>query len=219
MHSSSVGQAEESNGEEARRPYIVVLKGSSSVRFPNGSGTHLRLNTPIGLVEAFITTNWQDLGLKHPVPRELWFELRLLHRSIDEAIEQAQVITAGLVPIISYATNAEIGQVEPHLAYDNAQGLNRREFIEYFLPDESGLLSPTRQTDPSLILKVIDTFSTFPYGPGLSTALAHYHSALSNYFLGGESLAVGHLSWPQKLFVNRRLLHTALLPGSLKQAL
>jgi hypothetical protein len=193
MHNSSSGQAGESNGEEARRPYIVVLKGSSSVRFPNGSSTHLRLNTPIGPAEAFITTNWQDLGLKHPVPRELWFEVRLPHRSIDEAIEAARAIVVGLVPIMSYATNAEIGQVEPHLAYDNSQGVDRREFIEYFLPDESGLLSPTRQTDPSLIGKVVDAFSASPYGPRLGTALAHYHSALSNYFLGGESLAVGHL--------------------------
>jgi hypothetical protein len=193
MYGNSLGKADEFNDEKARRPYIVVLKGSSSVRFPNGSSMHLRLNAPTGLAEVFITTNWQDLGLKHPVPRELWFEVRLLQRSIDEAIEAARAVVVGLVPMISYATNAEIGQVEPHLAYDNSQGVDRREFIEYFLPDESGLLSPTRQTDPELISKVVEAFSASPYGPRLGTALAHYHSALSNYFLGGESLAVGHL--------------------------
>jgi hypothetical protein len=182
-----------SNHTQEQRDYVVVLRGSSSVRFRHGSGARLQLNAEGGTAEVLTVTDWKDEGLAHPVPRELWFEVRLPHHSIDGAIEEARAIASALVAIVSFATNAEIGQMEPHVAYDNSRGATERDFVEYHIPDESGLVSPGREADANSVVAVAAAVLTSPYRQAVTTALAHYHSALSYYFLGGEALAVGHL--------------------------
>ena len=98
-----------------------------------------------------------------------------------------------VAPVISFATNARIGQVEPHLTFEETVGVTERSFVEYFVADERGHPSPTREADPDAISDIMRSLYGAQPNQSLLTALAHYHAALDNYFIGGEALVVEHL--------------------------
>ncbi|MDP8928190.1 MAG: hypothetical protein M3O70_06330 [Actinomycetota bacterium] len=179
--------------ESEARPFVIVLKGSSSVRLPQRAGIKLDLRTAHGEAEVRAQTHWVNSGFDHPVPREFWVDVRLNAMSIDEAIDEARVLGSNITPIVAFSANAEIGHIEPHIAFDATQGVTEREFVEYFLPDERGLLPPSREGDPNVIVATSDAVLRSPYGVSITIALAHYLSALRYYHVGGESLAVAHL--------------------------
>lgn len=172
---------------------MVVLKGRSSVRLPRGRGARLFVTTGDGLAEVRVLTNWVESGFDHPLPRELWFDVRLEASSVDEAISRARVLVSGFAAVVAFSTNAEIGTIEPHIAFDSTHGVSERAFVEYFVPDERGLIPPSREGDPDVITSAAEAVFDSSHWKGISTALAHYHAALGNYHVGGESLAVGHL--------------------------
>lgn len=91
------------------RPYTVVLKGPSSARLPYGSGARFFLTTDSGSVEVRVKTNWVEAGFDHPLPRELWVDVRLHADSVDNAIIRALTLVNATVPVIAFATNAEVG--------------------------------------------------------------------------------------------------------------
>jgi hypothetical protein len=163
------------------------------VRFPQGRGARLLVTTDEGPVEVRVLTNWVESGFAHPLPRELWFDSRLRAGSVDEAINQARVLVSAMAAVVAFSTNAEIGRIEPHLAFDETVGVSERAFVEYFLPDERGLIPPSREGDPDVIAATAEAVFKSSHWKGISTALAHYHAALGSYYVGGESLAVGHL--------------------------
>ncbi len=186
-------QPERPEGPESRPSYVVVLKGRSSVRLPRGRGARLLVTTDDGSAEVRVLTNWVESGLAYPLPRELWFDVRLRASSVDEAINQARVLVSVIAAVVAFSTNAEIGRIEPHLAFDATRGASERAFVEYFLPDERGLVPPSREGDPDVIAATAEAMFKSSHWKGISTSLAHYHAALGSYYVGGESLAVGHL--------------------------
>lgn len=174
--------------------FIVVLRCRSSVRFPYLKGAGFTVTTPeLGVVVIRVLTAWQEAGFDHPLPRELQLEVTLLADSVDQALDRARVVANGLVPMISFAVNAEIGTPEPHIAYQEAARDGRRQFVEYFVPDERGLVPPSREADPDVVVAAAEALMSSDQGRNLGTALSQYHSALGHYHIGGEALAVEHL--------------------------
>ncbi len=104
------------------KPFVIVLRAPSAVRLPHGRGVLLPGRFADRPAEVRVLTNWQDEGHPHPVPRELWFEVRLATDSINAAINDARVMSSMVAPVISFATNARIGQVEPQLAFEETVG-------------------------------------------------------------------------------------------------
>ncbi len=175
------------------RNFVIVLKGSSSVRIPLGTGARFVLGAVQGQAEVRVLTNWADSGFSHPIPRELWIDVRLEAGSIDEAIDQARVLASAIAPVVAFATNAGIGAMEPHVAFEVTAGMAERDFVEYFVPDERGLVPQSRAADPDVIVATADAAFASAHWKGIATALAHYFAALGHYHVGGEALAVGHL--------------------------
>ena len=173
------------------RPFTVVLKGPSAIRIPFGKGALFALED--ARMEIRVLTRWVESGSNHPLPRELYFEVRLYAKSIDAAIEEARVLSSVATPVISFATNAEVGSIEPHVAFETTPGIVEREFVEYFNPDERGHIAASRGADPDVIAETLKAVMGSSHPKGIMNALAHYHSALGYYHLGGESLSVGHL--------------------------
>ncbi len=85
-----------------------------------------------------------EAGFDHPIPHEFWVDVRLHAESVDDAISQAVAMVNAIVPVIAFATNAEVGLIEPHLAFETTPGASERSFVEYFVPDEYGLVPPSR---------------------------------------------------------------------------
>lgn len=152
---------------------------------------HLRVQD--GAADIRVMTNWVESGFDHPVPRELWIDVRLWASSIDEAIERARSVAPFVASVAAFATNAEVGDMKPHLAFETTLGVTEREFVEYFLPDERGLVSQGRYADPEIVTETARAVLASSQWKGVSIALAHYFSALTHYHTGGEALAVAHL--------------------------
>lgn len=177
--------------DKALRPFTVVLRGPSAIRIPPGTGARCVLEDVE--IEVRIQTRWVESGFEHPLPRELYFEVRLFADSIDDAIEQARVMSSVVTSAISFAMNAEIGPIEPHIAFETTPGVEEREFVEYFIRDEDGHISHSRGADAEVIAETIKAVIGTNHPKRVMNALGHYHAALTHYFLGGESLSVGHL--------------------------
>ncbi len=188
------GQSGLDSPTETGLGFVVVLKCRSSVRFPFERGAEFQITVAdLGQLNVRVLTGWQEVGLDHPLPRELYIEVNLLADSVDEALDRARIVANGLVPMISFAVNAEIGTPETHIAYEELARDNTRQFVEYFVPDERGLVPPSREADPDVVVATADALMTSEHGKNLGTALSHYHSALGHYHLGGEAIAVEHL--------------------------
>ena len=175
--------------------YTVVLRSRSGARvrpgfyidladFPDGLG---------GRVQLRISTRWDEGGLEHPLPRELWMAVRSSAPSIDAAVRSAANAASAIAAIISFCVNAAVEPPELHVAFNSTAGLSRREFIEAFVPDQSGQPGFGRW---------IDTDSLFAFGPAvyaspearrLFRALAQYQVALRYWTTGSRVLVLAHL--------------------------
>ena len=121
--------------------YTVLLRSRSGARvrrgyymdvtdFPDGLG---------GQVHVRISTRWEDLGLDYPLPRELWMAVRARADSVDAAVSSAANVSSVLAMIISFCVNAVVEPPALHVVFNSTAGLSRREFMEVFVPDETGL--------------------------------------------------------------------------------
>jgi hypothetical protein len=175
--------------------YTIVLRSRSGARvrpgyyidlsdFPDGLG---------GLVQVHISNRWDDIGLDHPVPRELWMAVRAKAQSLDAAVRSATTAASIVAIILSFCVNALVEPPALHLVFNSTEGLSRREFMEVFLPDERGQPRIARWID-------VDSFFAFghaayasPEARRLFRALAQYQVALRYWNTGSQLLALAHL--------------------------
>lgn len=175
--------------------YTVVLKSRSGARmrlgydiditdFPDGLGNHVQMK---------ISTRWENLGLDCPVPRELWMAVRSNARNMDTAVRSATNAASAIAMIISFCVNAAVEPPALHLAFNSATGLTRREFMEVFLPDESGLPRIGRWIDTDNFFAFGQAAFASPEAPRLFRALAQYQAALRYWNTGSRVLVLAHL--------------------------
>jgi len=184
---------EEDPTDATLRPFVVVMKGPSGVRFAPDAGSRFFLPVEGRQAEVRVRTDWVEAGLDHPLPRELVVEVRVEALTADSALDIARVLAGGVVPVIAFTTNVHIGRVEPHIAFETTPGVAERDLVEYFVPDERGLVAPSRGADPELVRRTAEAVFSAASPKRVGAALAQYHQALDNYHLGGETLAVAHL--------------------------
>jgi hypothetical protein len=175
--------------------YTVVLRSRSGARvrpgfyidladFPDGLG---------GRVQLRVSTRWDDAGLEHPIPRELWMAVRSVAASMDAAVRSAASAASAIAAIISFCVNAVVEPPELHVAFNSTTGLSRREFIEMFVPDEKGQPGFGRWIDADNLF----AFGQAVYGSTaaqrLFRALAQYQVALRYWNTGSRVLVLAHL--------------------------
>jgi len=179
---------------DERHEYVVVAKAPSGARFlPEHQFAINEVPTSEGPVRLVIRTRWEDTGLEHPVPRELWFDVRGEATSLDAAVAAFGEAARAFGPFVAFVANVEVGLVEVHLAYDAQPHLNEHEFMEVFLPDQRGLPTEGRRVDPDLLHDFVAAIAPHNEWKRLTRALGHYELALRSWFIGGEPLALAHL--------------------------
>jgi hypothetical protein len=177
-----------------RHQYVVVAKVPSGARFlPEHQFAINEVPTTEGPVRLVIRTRWDDIGLEHAVPRELWFDVRGEATSLDAAVAAFSEAARAFGPFVAFVANVEVGLVEVHLAYDATPQLDEHEFMEVFLPDQRGLPTEGRRIDPELLHAFVAALAPHNEWKRLTRALGHYELALRSWFLGGEPLALAHL--------------------------
>jgi hypothetical protein len=175
--------------------YTIVLRSRSGARvrpgyyidlsdFPDGLG---------GLVQLRISNRWDDIGLDHPVPRELWMAVRAKAQSLDAAVRSATTAASTVAIILSFCVNALVEPPALHLVFNSTEGLSRREFLEVFLPDERGQPRIARWIDVDSLVTFGRAAYASPEARRLFRALAQYQVALRYWNTGSQVLALAHL--------------------------
>lgn len=152
--------------------------------FPDGLG---------GQVQVRISTRWEDLGLDNPVPRELWMAIRSTAPGVDAAVRSAANAASAIAMIISFCVNAVVEPPALHVAFNSTAGISRREFMEVFLPDESGLPRLGRWIDTDTLFAFGQATFASPEAPRIFRALAQYQAALRYWNTGSRVLVLAHL--------------------------
>ncbi|MGZ6690012.1 MAG: hypothetical protein ACXVHQ_21260 [Solirubrobacteraceae bacterium] len=174
--------------------YTVVLRSRSGCRVRFGGYIDLRLPDGCGgEAQVRISTRWQDLGLEFPVPRELWMAVTVNAADIDAAVRSAAAVASTLAVIISFCVNAVVEPPALHVVFNSTSGLSRREFMEAFLPDETGHPRPGRWIDVEGLLAFGQAAYSSSEAPRLFRALAQYQAALRYWNTGSRVLVLAHL--------------------------
>src|SRR5918995_7266033 len=157
-----------------RHQYVVVAKVPSGARFlPEHQFAINEVPTTEGPVRLVIRTRWDDIGLEHAVPRELWFDVRGEATSLDAAVAAFSEAARAFGPFVAFVANVEVGLVEVHLAYDATPQLDEHEFMEVFLPDQRGLPTEGRRIDPELLHAFVAALAPHNEWKRLNRALGH----------------------------------------------
>lgn len=175
--------------------YTVLLRSRSGARVRHGYYIDLS-DFPDGLggqVQVRISTRWDDLGLDYPVPRELWMAVRSKAQSVDAAVRSATHAASALAVIISFCVNAVVEPPALHVAFNSTAGLSRREFMEVFVPDESGHPRVGRWIDVDSLFAFGQAAFASPEAPRLFRALAQYQAALRYWNTGSRVLVLAPL--------------------------
>jgi hypothetical protein len=152
--------------------------------FPDGMG---------GRVQLRISTRWDDAGLDHPLPRELWMGVRSAASGIDAAVRSATNAASAIAAIISFCVNAAVEPPELHVAFNSTAGLSRREFMEAFLPDQAGHPGFGGWIEADSLFAFGSAAYGSPEARRLFRALAQYQVALRYWTTGSRVLALAHL--------------------------
>lgn len=175
--------------------YIVVMRASAAARFPQEYGSLEVENFPstAGPISIKFRTRYSEEGFGSPIPREMWVEARGAAPSIKDAINTFTESANGLAVVVAFSANAHVGDLEPHVAFDNTPGRTEREFFESFLPDERGLPKMGRRTDIPSTGALVLAIANSREQERLLRAMGQYRQALTHWRPGTESLALAHL--------------------------
>jgi hypothetical protein len=176
--------------------YIVVLRARSSARFLPEEGCEFNIAVPglgLGHVRVRTYTAWSGTA-EQSIPRELIIEVRGPAPSLDEAVTKFATIARPIATMAGFVANVRVGLLEVHLAYDCTPDHDNREFVETFLPDQTGAVGEGRLIRQHLMTPACMALFTLRRDSArVSRALRQYELALREWYLGGEWLALSHL--------------------------
>lgn len=112
---------------------------------------------------------------------------------IDAAVRSAANAASAIAAIISFCVNAAVEPPDLHVAFNSTAQLTRREFIEAFLPDQSGQPGFGRWIDTDSLFAFGSAAYASPEARRLFRALAQYQVALRYWATGSRVLVLAHL--------------------------
>jgi hypothetical protein len=80
-----------------------------------------------------------------------------------------------------------------HVAVDATPGIERREFLQTYIEDETGPLRPGRFLDETTLFPVLQAFLAAPEASRITRATSQYEAALRNWHTGGLIMVLAHL--------------------------
>lgn len=177
--------------------YVVVMGADADAWFlpEDGPMQVLAVRSPVGPFDITLQTRFVDEGHTASVPREMWVEARgSAETDLKAAINAYANASAGLLPIIAFAANAYVDDLELKIAYDATETSTQRAFFQSFVREEGGTVPrPGRWVDIASTLAFMTDILTHEQSVRLRRATAQYALALAHWRFGHETLAVAHL--------------------------
>lgn len=171
--------------------FITVLRAPSSALLLPDEG--FEINFPQQATRVRLRTQWQHRGLEHPVPGDLWVEVRGENASLDVAVQRHASLARGVATFVAFVANAAVEPLEIELAYDATEGRTEREYLQVFIREASPIPKGGRFVQTQRLQPAFDALLALPPAPRLQRALFHYDLALRNWQLGREYQSLDHL--------------------------
>lgn len=173
--------------------YVAVFRALSAPLFPRGKEIKINNITPTGVVVITFRTKFENVGLRHPLPGDLWIDARGPARSIENAVSIFGGIAELLTNIISFSTNAAILDLEPELVFNNTSGLKNRDFLQIMLPRKQRTFHSGRKVNSETTIALIKAIESNSEKERILRAISQYSLALRHWRWGHEILATAHL--------------------------
>lgn len=154
--------------------------------------------TPIGPITLAFRTRYDEREFGIAVPRELWIEARGDAANLEEGLNEAWGASATVLPVIALTTNAAIGDVQPHLAFETSEGTDDRAFFQSTVETERGIPLPGRRVPIEATVATLEAVATTGRADPrdairLIRAAGQYAFALRYWKRHFELLSVSHL--------------------------
>jgi hypothetical protein len=176
------------------KQYVIVGRARASAIFKHDQ--QYSLNYKFGeypLARMVFQTRYLDKKLEHPVPEDLWVEIRCTANSIPEAVGIYLNAAREIASIFCIASNAHVDDLEAEIAFEVTDGVSQREFFQAFLPEQPITVVPGRLIDVAVVRSFVDSLVKHPERERLLRTIGHYQLALEHWTLGSEVLAIGQL--------------------------
>lgn len=127
--------------------FTAVLRAAARAKVRNDDPPLILANypTPIGPVTLTVRTRYDHEEFGIPVPRELWVEGIGEASTLEDGLNASWQAAATMVPVIAMSTNAAIGDLYPHLAFETTESVEDRAFFQSTVNTERGIPTPGRR--------------------------------------------------------------------------
>ena len=201
---------------ESVSQYVVVFRALSAPMFPRGKEIKIENTTSLGTVILTFRTRHVNIGLAHPLPGDLWIDARGPANSVENAVSVFGGIVGTLTPIISFSTNAAIGDLEPELVFNNTCGLKTRDFLQSMLPGKRPIVHVGRKVNSEATIGLLNAMETSPEKERIVRAILQYSLALRHWRWGHETLATAHLYIGMET-LTKAVIHSRLAASGINQ--
>jgi hypothetical protein len=171
--------------------YVTVLRASSAALLLPDEGFELPLANPPSWVR--LRSRWQDQGLEHPVPLDLWVEVAGESSSLNEAVRRHEPLARRVAAVLAFVADAAIEPLEIELAYDATADKTEREYLQVFVREPSSIPIGGRVVPADRLRPCFDAILALGPTPRLQRSLFQYDHALRNWRLGIEYQSLDHL--------------------------
>jgi len=171
--------------------YVTVLRAPSAALLLPDEGFELPLADPPSRVR--LRSRWQDQGLEHPVPLDLWVEVAGEGSSLEEAVRRHEPLARGAAAVLAFIANAAVEPLEVELAYEATADRTEREFLQVFVRESSIIPKGGRVVPTDRLRPCFNAILALGPTPRLQRSLFQYDHALRNWRLGSEYQSLDHL--------------------------
>jgi hypothetical protein len=174
--------------------WAAYLRADSALRLARGE--RVLIMTPQGaapLLSVLIDNDY----LASPadaLPRGLRIEVRAESKgSLEEVVDQLLDAGGQLLPLLTLAGNAFVGDVHLDVAYEVTPSIGRRPWIQRYAGRDEPSPATTRPISHRELGPLIEAANTHPGRDRWGRAVANYREALRHWRSGDELMAVEHL--------------------------
>jgi len=178
---------------ETRR-FVVVLRGPSAAFLGPEDGLTINgFPSSVGKADIVLRTRWVEHSEGVEYPGHLWIEAAGAAPTLEEAIPAFANAALALLPVVSFATNAAIGDPQIELAFETTPGRREREYFQQYVPPEGKQLFFARLMHSASVAAVAHALGSHSDSERLGRAMTQYATALNSWIMGRDTLCVAHL--------------------------
>lgn len=176
------------------KQFVVVMRGPSAVLFRQEKSLTIKdFQSTIGPVNIIYSTRWLKRPNEIVVPGHIWIEVSGIAPTLEEALVPFANAGLSMLPILSFCTNAAIGEPQIEIGFDNTKGVSERDYFQCYLAPESNEIYIGRHINIESTISFMELISRHSDSERLRRAINQYRLSLDHWRLGRETMSMAHL--------------------------